>query len=478
MSQTIRTRFAPSPTGNLHIGNARTAIMNWIYARHCGGQFILRIEDTDEERSTKESELKIVNDLKWLGLDWDEGPDIGGAFGPYRQSERKLIYQEYLQKLQDENKIYPCYCTPEELEERRQAALKKGEAATYDRRCRNLSPNQKAKYDQEGRTCVMRFDVSGETLSFTDLVKGHLSINLNEIGDFVLVRPDGMPMYNFACVIDDGLMKISHVIRGDDHVINTYRQSLIYQSLGWPVPVFAHIPMILGPDRSRLSKRHGATSVAQYQEEGYLPEALVNFLSLLAWSSESGEEILSVDQIIKEFNFKRVSRSAAVFDPQKLNWMNGIYIRNRTPEALVPVAKHYLEKADCPVSSDEEVLGIVRALHDKFERFSEMPEKAAVFFQEHVQFENDAAKEMIQSESAQKVFEKFLQLTDTLDHWDGTIFFNTMKQIQKETGVKGKALWMPVRIALTGQEHGPEIPRIVEVFGLDKCRRRMKSAMK
>lgn len=473
MSQSVRTRFAPSPTGNLHIGNARTAIMNWIYARHCGGQFILRIEDTDEERSTKVSEEKILKDLKWLGLDWDEGPDKDGEFGPYRQSERKSIYDDSIQKLRNENKIYPCYCTPEELEERRKIALEKGESTIYDGRCRNLTAEQIKKYENEGRSSVLRFKVTGETLSYIDLVKGELTISLSEIGDFVLARPDGMPMYNFACVIDDGLMKISHVIRGDDHVINTYRQILLYQALGWTVPAFAHIPMILGPDRTRLSKRHGATSVAQYEEEGFLPETLINFLSLLAWSSESGEEILSLDQIVKEFNFKRVSKSAAVFDPQKLSWMNGIYIRNTTPEALVPIARRYLERANCPHIEDDTLLGIIRAVHDKFERFSEFPEKTAIFFHNSIQFENVEAKAMILNEESQKVFQSFLQFTENITDWGGSVFLSIMKQIQKETGVKGKMLWMPVRIALTGQEHGPEIPRIVEVFGLDKCRQRI-----
>lgn len=477
MSQPIRTRFAPSPTGNLHIGNARTAIMNWIYTRHCGGQFILRIEDTDEERSTKESETKILNDLKWLGLDWDEGPDVGGETGPYRQSERKSIYDESIQKLRIENKIYPCYCTPDELEERRKEALEKGQSSIYDGRCRNLTAEQIQQYENEGRSSVLRFKVTGETLSYIDLVKGEMSINLSEIGDFVLVRPDGMPMYNFACVIDDGLMKISHVIRGDDHVINTYRQILLYQALGWEIPAFAHIPMILGPDRTRLSKRHGATSVAQYEEEGFLPEALINFLSLLAWSSESGEEILSLEQIVEEFDFKRVSKSAAVFDPQKLSWMNGIYIRNATPESLVPTAKKYLERAGYPQQNDEALLGIVKAVHDKFERFSELSEKAAIFFHETVQFETEEARTMIQTEESQKVFNAFLQLTEELKEWDGSVFMQTMKQIQKETGVKGKLLWMPVRIALTGQEHGPEIPRIIEVFGLEKCRQRIAEVL-
>ncbi len=477
MSQTVRTRFAPSPTGQLHIGNARTAIMNWIFARHHNGQFILRIEDTDQERSTKDSETAILKDIAWLGLGWDEGPDTGGDYGPYRQSERLQIYQQNIDRLLNENKAYPCYCTPEELDTRRKDSMEQGQAVHYDGKCRHLTDSQKSEFENEGRKPVIRFLVPEGNYSFQDLVKGEISVSSSELGDFVLMRAGGMPMYNFACAVDDHLMAISHVIRGDDHVINTFRQVLLFQALNWEVPQFAHTPMILGPDRTRLSKRHGATSVAQYQEGGYLPEAIVNFLSLLSWSSESGDEILSIDRLIEEFDFKRVSKSASVFDSQKLSWMNGMYIRNTDPEKLVPTAKTFLTAANYPNLSEDEVLNIVRALHDKFERFSEFVEKAAIFFNEEVVFENDDAKSVLQNEDVPKVMQAFLDVTQNLKEWNGQIFLQSMKEVQKQSGVKGKNLWMPVRVALTGQVHGPEMPRIVEIFGLEKCRKRIQQVL-
>ena len=285
MESKVRTRFAPSPTGNLHIGNARTAIMNWFFARHHHAVFVLRIEDTDRERSMEKYEKAILDDLKWLGIDWDEGPTVGGKFGPYRQSERLGLYQQYLHHLIEEGTVYPCYCTAEELEMRRKGMIARGESAHYDGRCRNLSAENKQQLEKSGRKPAYRFHVEGKNIDFDDLVKGPISFVGENIGDFILVRADGRPMYNFACVVDDHTMDISHIIRGDDHVSNTARQLLVYNAFNWTPPAFAHIPMILGRDRIRLSKRHGATSVSKYRELGYLPDALINFLSLLSLSN-------------------------------------------------------------------------------------------------------------------------------------------------------------------------------------------------
>lgn len=451
--------------------------MNWLFAKHSSGIFVLRIEDTDVERSTGSSERSILEDLVWLGLSWDEGPEKEGRFGPYRQSERREVYQQTLRKLLKENKVYPCYCTPEELEARKEAKLEKGESAVYDGHCLHLTEDQKKKFESEGRKPAFRFHVKQMVIRFTDLVREEIVFQGENIGDFIIVRPDGMPMYNFACAVDDHHMAISHVIRGDDHISNTPRQLLLYYALDWTPPVFAHIPMILGNDRTRLSKRHGATSVAQYQESGYLPDALVNYLSLLSWSSESGEEILSVDRLVREFDFKRISKSAAVFDTEKLDWMNGIYIRQASAEKLSQIALPYFEKAGFPVASADEIVPVISALQDKAERIDQFAEKARIFYQTEPSPENQEAREILQNKEAIRLFTSFLEETDSLNDWSGDIFLKVMKNIQTHTAIKGKQLWMPIRVALTGQIHGPELPRIVGIFGLDKCRQFIQAVL-
>ena len=475
MKKDIRTRFAPSPTGHLHIGNARTAIMNWLYARHTGGSFILRIEDTDRERSTEASELSIFSDLKWLGLNWDEGPDIGGDYGPYRQSERMEIYHKYLKQLQESGRVYPCYCTPEELEARRKELLKQGKSIQYDGKCRNLTLAERKRFENEGRKPVFRFKVEEKEIVFQDLTKGEISFQGENIGDFIVVRSDGMPMYNFACTIDDHLMEISHVIRGDDHISNTPRQLLLYKAFGWVPPVFAHIPMILGKDRVRLSKRHGATSVSQYREMGYLPEALVNFLSLLSWSSESGEEILSVDRLIEEFSFDRISKTAPIFDIEKLDWMNGVYIRNLKLDRLSELIFPVLQKAGYPVSSIEGIKPIVSLLREHLERINQAEEKSRIFFQKKVTPEGEASV-ILKKNDAKKVLSAFLEEMESVEQWNADTFMMVMKKIQKKLGIKGKNLWIPVRAALTGQIHGPELPKIAEILGYEKCQRFVREA--
>ncbi len=477
MNSSVRTRFAPSPTGHLHIGNARTAIMNWLFARHTAGRYILRIEDTDRERSTESFETAILDDLQWLGLDWDEGPHVGGMHGPYRQSERRDIYLEQVKGLREAGKIYPCFCTPEELDARRRAMLERGESVGYDGRCRQLTADQEVRFTKEGRDPVFRFRVDVENVVFEDLVKGPISFQSENVGDFVIIRSDGMPMYNFACVVDDHFMEISHIIRGDDHVSNTPRQILLYQAFGWPPPVFAHIPMILGKDRMRLSKRHGATSVSQYRESGYLPEALVNFLSLLAWSSESGDEILSTDRLIQEFDFGRVSKAAAVFDIQKLDWMNGMYIRQLEVGRLADYLYPEIQAAGYPISSVEEALPIASLFHDKLEKLSEIRDKVRILFQDEVVYEDDQARNILNSLESKQVLKAVLEEIESLEAWDGEHFKNVMQEVQKQTNIKGKHLWMPVRVVFTGQMHGPDLSQVVEILGVQKCRRFLKKAV-
>jgi len=472
----VRTRFAPSPTGLLHIGNARTAVMNWLFTRHSGGKFILRIEDTDVERSTVESETAILNDLKWLGLDWDEGPEVGGDYAPYRQSERRNRYDAVAQTLLDAGQAYRCYCTPEALETRREAMRAAGQNVQYDGQCRHLTEADREKLEAQGRESVIRFKVDADSASFQDLIRETVTFPGDTIGDFVLMRQNGMPMYNFCCVIDDHDMAITHVVRGDDHVSNTPRQVLIYQAMGWDVPVFAHTPMILGPDKQRLSKRHGATSVSQYEAEGYLPEALVNFLSLLSWSSASGDEILDRTRLIQEFDFARVSKSAAVFDTDKLRWMNGQYIRALSPEAFATAIQPFLVEAGLTLSEAQIAL-IAPLFQEKVEVLSQIGEKVSVLFQEHATPENEEAAALIGEESAKTVFQTFIDETAALSSWQAEDFKAVMKAVQKASGVKGKGLWMPVRVALTGQVHGPDLSATAVFFGLEKCRRLMQEAI-
>ena len=473
MSENVRVRFAPSPTGHLHIGNARAAILNWLFARHSDGAFILRIEDTDAERSTQESERSIFEDLRWLNLNWDEGPEVGGAFGPYRQSERLEIYQKYAEQLLISGQAYYCFCTEAELESERERALARGEQPRYSGRCRTLTPEQREEKRRQGLAPAIRFRAPEQAVSFLDLVRGEMVFPPNNFGDFVLLRSGGLPTYNFAAVIDDHLMEISHVIRGDDHVTNTPRQKMIYQGLGWAVPQFCHIPMILGEDRSRLSKRHGATSLDQFAGKGYLPHALVNFLSLLSWSSPSGDEILTRERLIEEISFERLNKSPAVFDLTKLNWMNGVYLRQLHADELFEACLPFLRKAHQPLPDHDTLKQLLVIVQDGLEYLEQAVEKTQFLFVERVHLTDGAAIAMSQSEAAEKVYWSFLRQLNNYDALTPEAFRQIMKTVNKETGVMGKELWMPIRVALTGALHGPELPPIAALLGKEKVRKRI-----
>jgi nondiscriminating glutamyl-tRNA synthetase len=472
-----RVRFAPSPTGHLHIGNVRTAILNWLFAKNTNGKFILRIEDTDIERSADEYTKQICEDLRWLGLIWDEGPDVGGPHKYYRQSERLDIYKQYAQKLIKEGKAYYCFCTPEELEEMRKESLSKGETIKYNQKCLHLTEEQKNEYLAQGRKPAIRFKVPSQEIMYDDLVKGELLFDSENIGDFVIMRGEGIPTYNFAAAVDDGLMGITHVIRGDDHVSNTPKQLLIYYAFGFDLPKFAHIPMILGPDRTRLSKRHGATSLDYYRYRGYLPEVIINFLSLLSWSSISGEEILSIQQLIDEFDFRRISKAAAVFDIEKLNWMNGYYIRQVDLDRLTHLAIPYLKQANYPVENFESTKKIISLLQNYLDYMDQVIEQAAIFYQDNVLINDPQARMIVRKDGSRRIFWSFLRELNTIEELDANIFRKIMKTVQKETGVMGRDLWIPIRVALTGKLHGPELPHIVEVLGKEKCEKFIESAI-
>ncbi|MFC1558887.1 glutamate--tRNA ligase, partial [candidate division KSB1 bacterium] len=380
----IRIRFAPSPTGSLHVGNCRTAVLNWIFARHMKGKYILRIEDTDIERSTVESEAGILNDLKWLGLNWDEGPDISGECGPYRQSERLEIYKEKAEKLLEQGMAYRCFCTQEELDEEKDALLKKGLSPKYSGKCRELSEEKIKRLLNEKKSYSVRFQIQEKDIEINDLVMGTVTFKSDVLSDFIILRSNGRASYNFAVVVDDIMMEITHIIRGGDHLSNTPKQILLFDAFSQKPPVFAHIPMITAIDGTRLSKRDGAVSVKDYREMGILPETLINFLSLLSWSSPGGEEILSKEKLIEEFDFSRFSKSPAAFDMKKLLWMNGNYIRSYNREKLTELILHYF-----PDKNDEKIPDIVDIIYDNLEYLSQTPQRIEMFYVDKVIFDEN-----------------------------------------------------------------------------------------
>ncbi len=474
----IRVRFAPSPTGYLHVGNARTALFNYLFARHNNATFVLRIEDTDIERSKKEYEDIIFEDLKWLGLDWDEGPDVGGEYGPYRQSERLEIYPEYIDKLLKSGDAYYCYCSAEELEAEREKALKEGRPPRYSGKCRNLTPEERAEYEAKGIKPTIRFKVpDGETIMFDDLIKGHIEINVDEFGDFVIVRADGMPTYNFVVVIDDALMKISHVIRGEDHLSNTPKQILVYRALGFEVPQFAHMPIILGEDRSKLSKRHGAVSVRAFKDDGYIAEALFNYMSLLGWRPKDEEkEIMSKEEIIEKFDINDVHKSPAIFDKTKLRWMNGVYIReildiDDLTNRAIPFFEGFGYKADFDYYKK-----VIEAIRDSIETLMDIEERAKPFFVDDFHYSEDG-KIYLQDETGYRVVEAFYEKVKDLQNITKEDFKRITKEIQKELKVKGKSLFMPIRVALTGETSGVDVATLVEVIGIERVKHRLQRAL-
>ncbi len=463
----IRVRFAPSPTGYIHVGNARTALFNWLFARQNNGVFVLRVEDTDLERSREEYEKNLIQDLRWLGLDWDEGPDVGGPFGPYRQSERLELYHKYARQLLDEGKAYYCFCSQEELEREREAALAEGRMPVYSGKCRNIPLAEAESRRAAGEAAAIRLRVPEEGIvAFDDLVRGHVEFDLKVIGDPIIVRSNGMPAYNYAVVIDDALMNITHVIRGEDHVSNTPRQILLYQALGWPTPVFAHLSMVMGKDNTRLSKRHGATSVDQFRKEGILAEALCNYLSFLGWSPPEGQEVLTLEDLIKLFDLGRVSRSAAIFDYEKLHWLNRQHIKKLEPEEKLKLALPYLQEAglvgDSTTEAQREWLKkAVEILIEGVDKFSELPGKFGLLFDFQPENLDQEAREIISSESARQVIRTFYHKISGLQEFSYEIFARITGEIKKETGIKGRDLYHPLRVALTARGSGLELDKFI-----------------
>ena len=479
----VKVRFAPSPTGPLHIGGARSALFNFLFARKNNGVFIVWIEDTDLERSSRESEKNILESLKWLGITWDEGVLVGGENGPYRQTERISLYQEFAHKLIEEGYAYYCFCSEEELEEEREALLAKGEMPRYLGKCRNLTPEQKEKYLAEGRRPTIRFKVpSGKTIVIHDLVRGTVSFDTDGIGDFIIVKSDGIPTYNFAVVIDDVTMGITHVLRGEEHLSNTPRQILIYEALGFKTPEFAHISLILGKDRTKMSKRHGATAVENYREKGYLPEALVNFLALLGWSPGTEEEIFSIEQLIERFSLERVAKNPAIFDMDKLNWLNGYYIRNTELSRIVELSLPYFQKRGYVSENpgDDELFKltkIIEATREYVVALEELPEHAAIFYEKEISYDEEAITLLADSE-IKEILGKILAKLDELSSYEYEEIKGFLKKLPKELGVSGKKVYMPLRACLTGKTHGPELYQIIGILGSEAVSSRIKQGLK
>jgi nondiscriminating glutamyl-tRNA synthetase len=478
MSGTIRVRFAPAPTGLLHIGNARTALFNFLFAKRHQGTFVLRIEDTDLERSTDTSMDRIMVDLRWLGIIWDEGPDQDGPEGPYRQSQRLSIYHEFADRLFQEGKSYKCFCSEERLEKLRKEQLSKGRMPRYDGRCRSLSEEEITKMESSGLHPVFRFHVGAGPILFEDLIHGKMNFDSAGMGDFIIVRSDGMAAYNFACVIDDHLMQISHVIRGEDHLSNTPRQILLSQALSWQPPTFAHHPLILGPDRSPLSKRHGATAVSQYREEGFLPEALLNYLVLLGWTPPSGEETLPLKRMVEVFSIQDISKSAPIYNRKKLEWLNSFYIRKKEEGELSVILIPHLQKAGIQIDQiDRQWLNqIFGVLKENLVVLSQVDEYLGIFFDEKFFFE-DGAKTVLHESRNRETLRSVLSLFE--DSIDNTLKEQTflLTQLEKKTGRKGKDLYAPLRAGVTGKTKGPELVKTLPLLGRERVIRRIKMAL-
>ena len=471
-----RVRFAPSPTGELHVGNARTALFNWMFARHHGGSFILRIEDTDESRSAQSYQVNLLNDLSWLGLDWDEGPQKEGMYGPYRQSERLDIYKKHLQTLIDADLVYPCYCTEEELEEERQALILSKRMPRYMGKCRNLTQDERKMRENEGRIPSFRFKVQPQVLEFEDLIRGAMKFDGDAIGDFIIVRSNGMPAYNFACIIDDHLMGITHVIRGEDHLSNTALQLMLYRAFGFDPPIFVHHCLILGKDRAKLSKRHGSVSVGEFRKQGILPEALINYLGLLGSSFTDGREVLTREEMITDFALERASKSGSIFDEEKLHWLNAIYIRNCKTEDLVERLKPFLEQAGYKTAAiDAKWLNeVIELVKNELITLAEIGSHIEIFFDDKY-ITTAEAKEILEKDAACKVVKVFAKYLKTAAGNPQENYLAAIKYTKEKTGAKGKELFMPIRAALTGKVHGPELDKVFVVLGNDTALKRLKS---
>ena len=466
----VRVRFAPSPTGHLHLGNVRTALFNWLFARRHGGTFILRLEDTDAARSTQASVDSVIEDLRWLGLDWDEGPEVGGSFGPYRQTERYGLYSEYVQKLLDLDQAYPCYCTQEELGAERERAMAANRTYIYPGTCRRLTAPEREAREKEGRRPCVRLKIAPRTVFFNDLVRGPVSIHTQQFGDWVLTRPDGSPTYNFAVVVDDALMQVTHVIRGEDHLSNTPKQIVLYEALGLPVPQFAHLSMILGPDGSKLSKRHGDVSLDAFRTRGFLPDGVVNGLALLGWSDPGEREVLTRSELVERFDLGRVNKSAAVFDETKLRHLNREHLKGLSEGALSEELLPYLRDAGRlpagELSAEVRAWSVELAalLRSRLEVFSDAPAASDPVFRFEPGKMDASALASLAEPGAREVITALIARASEMDLAAPGAFKTCLNAIKETLGVKGKSLFHPIRLALTAAESGPDLEHLVPLL--------------
>jgi len=488
-SKQIRVRFAPSPTGPLHIGGSRTALFNYLFAKKNGGRFILRIEDTDLERSEQKWTDQIIEELKWLGIDWDEGPDIDGNFGPYKQTQRLDLYEKYLEKLLKENKAYYCFCSQEELEQKRQDQMSRGLAPKYDGKCAGLSKQEIERNIATKKPCVIRFKVPSKKVKIKDLIRGEVEFDAGLLGDIIIAKSLNTPLYNFAVVVDDYEMKISHVIRGEEHLANTLRQVLIQEALGFDRPVYAHIPLILNSDRSKMSKRFGDVALADFHKKGYLSEALVNFMVLLGWNPGTEKEIFSLSQLEKEFSIEKVQKSGAIFNLQRLDFINGLYIREKSLEKLAELCKPYLKEAGLLVVgqvSENKLQKIVEVSRTRMKKLSEIVELSDFFFYDKLKFDKDLLQwKGVGERETKESLEYSEKVLSEVKEWElksleKELFFASEKfNLEKgyQQNNKGYLLW-PLRVALSGKEYSPSPFEIAEILGKEKTLKRISESLK
>lgn len=480
----VRVRYAPSPTGFPHIGNIRTALFNWLFARHTGGTFILRIEDTDQERKVEGALEAIMSSLRWLGLDWDEGPEVGGKYGPYLQSQRLSIYQDIAQQLVLQGNAYYCFCSTQRLEEMREEQRSQGKPTGYDRNCRNLSLEEQSFMDSQGLTPVVRFKtpVAGQT-RFNDLIWGDVSFENATLDDFILLKSDGFPTYHLANICDDHRMEISHVMRAEEWLSSTPKHCLLYKALGWEPPEFAHLPMILGPDRSKLSKRHGATGLLEYKDMGYLQETIINFLALLGWALDDRTELFSREELIKQFSLDRISKTAAIFNQEKLNWMNGVYIRQLTPADLAERAMPVLEK-ELPPSvkrplDKKYLLKLIPLVQERARTLKEVPELAEFFYIDNLVYDSKLLLgKHLTSEQARSYLDISVKKLTALPDFEPATLENLLRPLSEELGVKTGDFFGLLRTATTGRTAAPPLFQTMSVLGKERCLKRINDAIK
>lgn len=484
----VRVRIAPSPSGNLHVGTARTALFNYLFAKKNNGKFILRIEDTDAERTDAAYVKNIFDSLKALGLNWDEGPDVGGPYGPYSQSDRFDIYPKYIETLLEKGFAYECFCTPEELEAEKEFATQNKKAYVYSRKCENLTDDEKAQLRAAGKKPAIRFNIAKaqkafhptSELAFNDLVKGELKQDTDLFGDFVIMKSNGAPTYNYAVVIDDMLMKITHIIRGEDHISNTFKQILLFEALGAEVPHFGHLGMILAPDRSKLSKRHGATAVSEFVSKGYLTEALINFVSLLGWAPSDSEEVKSIEQIAQDFRIGEISSSNSIFEYDKLNWMNSHYIKMLDIEVLKEKLKPYLTDYDLTELTEAQLTRMVEVTREPLTLLSDITDAVPYFFGEAVEIEPEVQAEVLDTETSQDILKEFAKQAQGWDFEEENLHekLDVFRGEFKEKGIKPKVTMWAIRAAVSGRTRGADMTAILAILGREKVLKRINAAIK